>query len=82
MSSVPRQLDERELPCVLLPQINHSLFGGKHSSPFVRAYTPALSTYGIPESSFLAFLDGLNENFIANPALEIATHIGMGISAF
>jgi hypothetical protein len=81
MSSIPQQTDERALPCVL-PQINHSFFGGKYNSPFVRAYAPALSTYGIPETSFLAFLDGLNESFVTNPALETATHIGMGISAF
>ncbi|CAD0109247.1 unnamed protein product, partial [Aureobasidium uvarum] len=81
MASVPQQNDERGVPCVL-PQINHSLFGGKYNSPFVRAYAPALSAYGIPESSFLAFVDGLNESFIANPALETATHVGMGLSAF
>lgn len=81
MSSIPRQIDERQLPCVL-PQINHSLFGGKYNSPFVRAYPPALSSYDIPESSFLAFVDGLNESFVTNPALETATHIGMGMSAF
>ncbi|KAG9569052.1 hypothetical protein KCU71_g2080, partial [Aureobasidium melanogenum] len=81
MSYVPRQIDERALPCVL-PQISHSLFGGKYNSPFVRAYPPALSAYGIPETSFLAFVDGLNESFIANPALESATQVGMGLSAF
>jgi hypothetical protein len=81
MSSIPQQIDERQLPCVL-PRISHSLFGGKYNSPFVRAYAPALSTYGIPETSFLAFLDGLNESLVTNPALETASHIGMGISAF
>jgi hypothetical protein len=81
MSSIPQQIDERQLPCVL-PQISHSLFGGKYNSPFVRAYAPALSTYSIPETSFLAFLDGLNESFVTTPALEIASHIGMGLSAF
>ncbi|KAG9848474.1 hypothetical protein KCU98_g6752, partial [Aureobasidium melanogenum] len=81
MSYKPQRTDERTLPCVL-PQISHSLFGGKYNSPFVRAYPPALSAYGIPESSFLAFVDGLNESFIANPALESATHVGMGLSAF
>ncbi|KAH0355081.1 hypothetical protein KCU83_g2278, partial [Aureobasidium melanogenum] len=81
MSYMPRQIDERALPCVL-PQISHSLFGGKYNSPFVRAYPPALSAYGIPETSFLAFVDGLNESFIANPALQSATQVGMGLSAF
>ncbi|KAH0022412.1 hypothetical protein KCU78_g5776, partial [Aureobasidium melanogenum] len=81
MSYKPQRTDERTLPCVL-PQISHSLFGGKYNSPFVRAYPPALSAYGIPESSFLAFVDGLNESFIANPALESATHVGMSLSAF
>ena len=81
MTSIPPRIDERVLPCVL-PQINHSLFGGKHSSPFLRAYPPALSSFGIPESSFLAFVDGLNESFISNPALEKASHIGMGMSVF
>lgn len=81
MPSTPLQADKRALPCVL-PQVNHSLFGGKHSSPFLRAYPPALSSYNIPESSFLAFIDGLNESFLTNPALEKASHIGMGMSVF
>lgn len=81
MSFIPPQNDKKPLPCVLL-QINHSLFGGKHSSPFLRAYPPALSSYNIPKSSFLAFIDGLNESFLTNPALEKASHIGMGMSAF
>jgi hypothetical protein len=81
MSSLQQQIDQRQLPCVI-PQINHSLFGGKYNSPFIRAYPSALSIYGIPESSFLAFVDGLNESFVTNPALETATHIGMGMSVF
>ncbi|THY95469.1 hypothetical protein D6C92_04384 [Aureobasidium pullulans] len=68
-------------PCVL-PQINHTLFGGKYNSPFVRAYSPSLFPYGIPEASFLSSIDGLNETFITNPALESVTHVGMGLSAF
>ncbi|THW75450.1 hypothetical protein D6D19_04020 [Aureobasidium pullulans] len=81
MTSTTAHHRPQSLPCVL-PQINHTLFGGKYNSPFVRAYSPSLSTYGIPEASFLSFIDGLNETFITNPALESVTHVGMGLSAF
>ncbi|THV95374.1 hypothetical protein D6D17_06380 [Aureobasidium pullulans] len=81
MTSTTAHHRPQSLPCVL-PQINHTLFGGKYNSPFVRAYSPSLFTYGIPEASFLPFIDGLNETFITNPALESVTHVGMGLSAF
>ncbi|THZ33916.1 hypothetical protein D6C86_10467 [Aureobasidium pullulans] len=75
MTSTTAHHRPQSLPCVL-PQINHTLFGGKYNSPFVRAYSPSLFTYGIPEASFLSFIDGLNETFITNPALESVTHVG------
>ncbi|THY53639.1 hypothetical protein D6C97_05998 [Aureobasidium pullulans] len=81
MTSTTAHHRPQSLPCVL-PQINHTLFGGKYNSPFVRAYSPSLFTYGIPEASFLPFIDGLNETFMTNPALESVTHVGMGLSAF
>ncbi|THZ11794.1 hypothetical protein D6C90_10467 [Aureobasidium pullulans] len=81
MTSTTAHHMPQSLPCVL-PQINHTLFGGKYNSPFVRAYSPSLFTYGIPEASFLPFIDGLNETFITNPALKSVTHVGMGLSAF
>ncbi|CAD0058040.1 unnamed protein product [Aureobasidium pullulans] len=81
MTSTTAHHRPQSLPCV--PPSNQPYsFGGKYNSPFVRAYSPSLSTYGIPEASFLSFIDGLNETFITNPALESVTHVGMGLSAF
>lgn len=45
-------------------------FRGAHFSPFVRAYVPELKAHGIDEDSFVGFIDGLNEAFVANPVLE------------
>ncbi|KAJ5281846.1 hypothetical protein N7478_007218 [Penicillium angulare] len=62
-------------PCVI-PQVT-KVFGGSFFSPFVRVRAPELEeTYPIPEAKFLQFLDGLNEAFIANPALQAADGVG------
>ncbi|KAJ5113078.1 hypothetical protein N7456_001612 [Penicillium angulare] len=62
-------------PCVI-PQVT-KVFGGSFFSPFVRVRAPELEdTYPIPEAKFLEFLDGLNEAFIANPALQAADGVG------
>jgi hypothetical protein len=46
-------------------------------SPFVRTRAPELEQqYGLSSSKLLAFIDGLNEAFMANPALQVTNTIG------
>ncbi|KAF3386551.1 hypothetical protein F1880_001405 [Penicillium rolfsii] len=46
-------------------------------SPFVRARAPELEQrYGLPSSDLLAFIDGLNEAFMVNPAMQVTNTIG------
>ena len=40
-------------------------------SPFLRAYAPILSSYGISSPTFFNFLDNLNRISVANPPLQI-----------
>lgn len=55
--------------------------GGAFMSPFVRARAPELEhQYGLPSSQLLAFIDGLNEAFLANPALQVTNTIGTIVS--
>ncbi|KAJ5370293.1 uncharacterized protein N7496_006385 [Penicillium cataractarum] len=50
-------------------------------SPFVRARAPELEQrYGLSSSELLAFIDGLNESFMANPALQVTNTIGTIVS--
>ena len=55
-------------------------FRGTFFSPFVRAYVPDLENYGISRDAFLAFVDGLNEAFVANPAFQLTSTLGMIMS--
>lgn len=46
-------------------------------SPFVRTRAPELEQqYGLSSSELLVFIDGLNEAFMANPALQVTDAIG------
>nr|POE94376.1 hypothetical protein CFP56_16616 [Quercus suber] len=51
-------------------------FRGACFSPFVRAYAPGLASYGISEASFLTFVDGLNEAFVAHPIYQGLNIVG------
>ncbi|OKP01320.1 hypothetical protein PENSUB_7310 [Penicillium subrubescens] len=54
-----------------------SVGGGEYMSPFVRTRAPELEKqYGLSSSELLAFIDGLNEAFMANPALKVTDAIG------
>jgi hypothetical protein len=54
-----------------------SVVGGENMSPFVRTRAPELEQqYGLSSSELLAFIDGLNEAFMANPALQVTDAIG------
>lgn len=53
------------------------VFGGSFFSPFVRVRAPEFErTHKISQTEWLTFLDGLNEAFIANPALQAADGVG------
>ncbi|OGM42000.1 hypothetical protein ABOM_009522 [Aspergillus bombycis] len=54
---------------VVIPQTSHSIHGSIYR-PFARAYAPALESLGIPRSEFLAFVDALNEVWLANPYIQ------------
>ncbi|KAL5365938.1 hypothetical protein BJX96DRAFT_182069 [Aspergillus floccosus] len=64
----PRQSSILPKPCVV-PQTSHTLHGSIYR-PFARAYAPNLGDHGISASDFLAFIDGLNEVWLANPYLQ------------
>ncbi|KAJ5289481.1 uncharacterized protein N7443_009734 [Penicillium atrosanguineum] len=68
---VQRPSRQSQKPCVI------PLFGGAHMSPFARARAQELEqAYGITAREMLAFVDGLNEAFIANPVLQATSTIG------
>ncbi|KAE8137106.1 hypothetical protein BDV38DRAFT_283220 [Aspergillus pseudotamarii] len=54
---------------VVIPQTSHSIHGTIYR-PFARAYPPALERHGITKTDFLAFIDGLNEVWVANPYIQ------------
>ncbi|KAE8355728.1 hypothetical protein BDV28DRAFT_27638 [Aspergillus coremiiformis] len=54
---------------IVIPQTAHTYHGTIYR-PFMRAYAPALEKHGIGKSDFLAFVDGLNEVWLANPYLQ------------
>lgn len=61
----------RSLPLpAVFPQLTSS-FRGPGFSPFSRGYAPALAGSGVPLGDWLAFVDGLNLAFTANPPLQI-----------
>lgn len=47
---------------------------GAFFSPFARAYIPELDAHGISCNDFVAYIDGLNEAFVAHPVFQ-----GLGI---
>ncbi|KAJ5160495.1 uncharacterized protein N7482_007499 [Penicillium canariense] len=54
-----------------------TVFDGAHLSPFIRARVPELEQqYGLSSRVMLAFVDGLNEAFMANPTFQVTNHIG------
>ena len=75
-TSLPGQL----LP-VVLPQTTKA-FRGAFYSPFVRAWAPQLAEHGISQADFLTFIDGLNECWVANPALEGVGLAGLVMQQF
>ncbi|GMG29927.1 hypothetical protein OAory_01049350 [Aspergillus oryzae] len=54
---------------VVIPQTSHSIHGTIYR-PFARAYPPTLERHGIPKADFLAFIDGLNAVWVANPYIQ------------
>ncbi|KAL5341909.1 hypothetical protein BJX70DRAFT_386378 [Aspergillus crustosus] len=60
---------------VVIPQVTKS-FGSEIASPFLRSYSPSLQHLNLSRNEFLAFLDGLNEAFIANPVLQATSLAG------
>ncbi|KAE8453823.1 hypothetical protein EG329_009335 [Mollisiaceae sp. DMI_Dod_QoI] len=65
---------------IVIPQTSKS-FQGPFFSPFCRAWAPALAESDITQAQLLAFIDGLNEAFIAHPTFQVASAIG-GIMSF
>ncbi|EME41272.1 hypothetical protein DOTSEDRAFT_55141 [Dothistroma septosporum NZE10] len=78
--SAPLNAYSMPLPCVL-PQTSKSLRGA-FFSPFVRAYVPELERHGISQTEFLAFIDGLNEAFVANPVTQATSAAGAVMTQF
>ncbi|KAL4882517.1 hypothetical protein BJY04DRAFT_187214 [Aspergillus karnatakaensis] len=70
----------RDFKAVAIPQVSKG-FDSEIESPFLRAYSPDLSDLGISKAGFLSFLDGLNESWIANPALQATTIAGAVMGA-
>lgn len=69
--TTPRQSSNtKDFVPVVLPQMSKS-FRGAFFSPFVRAYTSELANHGIDQETFLSFIDGLNERFVAHPVFQI-----------
>ncbi|KAF9887257.1 hypothetical protein FE257_010385 [Aspergillus nanangensis] len=64
----PRQSTVLPKPCVV-PQTSHTLHGTIYR-PFARAYPPDLAQNDISPTDFLAFIDGLNEVWLAHPYLQ------------
>lgn len=55
---------------------------GPYFSPFVRGYSSELSKVGIDRDTFLAFIDGLNESYVAHPVFEGANILGAVVATF
>ncbi len=55
-----------------LPQI-----GTGFDTPFARGYNGVLSQVGIPQQTFLDFVDGLNMAMISSPPLQVVNVAGM-----
>ncbi|PLB38628.1 uncharacterized protein BDW47DRAFT_131250 [Aspergillus candidus] len=64
----PRRSRILPIPLVI-PQTSHTLHGSIYR-PFTRAYSPSLTSHGIPRSDFLSFIDGLNNAWLAHPYLQ------------
>lgn len=45
-------------------------YRGACFSPFIRAYVAELNNHGIDQDTFVGFIDGLNEAFVAHPIFE------------
>lgn len=60
---------------VVFPQLATS-FHGPGFSPFSRGYAPALAPAGVSLNEWLAFVDGLNLAFTANPPLQMLGLVG------
>ncbi|KAJ5573719.1 uncharacterized protein N7459_008146 [Penicillium hispanicum] len=69
----PYQESSGPRPCVI-PQITHKRFSGENMSPFVRVRVPELE-HQISAHELIVFIDGLNEAFLANPALQTANNV-------
>ncbi|KAF5855359.1 hypothetical protein ETB97_009362, partial [Aspergillus alliaceus] len=54
---------------IVIPQISHTIHGTIYR-PFLRAYAPALESHGISKADFLAFIDALNDVWLANPYIQ------------
>ncbi|KAL1984145.1 hypothetical protein VTN96DRAFT_9450 [Rasamsonia emersonii] len=61
-------------PCVI-PQTSKTIHG-RFYRPFARAYSPDLATLGISSDDFLAFIDGLNEAWLASPYIQTGAQVG------
>lgn len=57
---------------IAIPSVNTDL-----GSPYMRAYPPSLHHFGIPQTTFLRFLDRLNRVAAANPPIVM---LGLGAS--
>ncbi|OGE47784.1 hypothetical protein PENARI_c037G03450 [Penicillium arizonense] len=74
--SQPYSPKRSQRPCVI-PQIT-TIFDGPNMSPFARPRVPELEPQtDLSERELLNFIDGLNEAFMANPALRATGQIGM-----
>lgn len=51
--------------------------GSGFDTPFARGYGQALQQVGIPRTTFLDFVDGLNMAMISSPPLQIVDMAGM-----
>ncbi|KAJ5660114.1 hypothetical protein N7507_006565 [Penicillium longicatenatum] len=66
-----RPLQQGLKPCVI------PLFGGSYMSPFVRVRVPELEQQtALTPSNLTTFIDGLNEAFLGNPALQATNAVG------
>lgn len=50
--------------------------------PCVGAYAPQFAEYGISQTDFLTFIDGLNECWVACPAIEVVGLAGLVMQQF
>ncbi|KAE8151669.1 hypothetical protein BDV25DRAFT_171251 [Aspergillus avenaceus] len=64
---------------VVIPQTSYTLHGAIYR-PFTRAYAPTLSKLGISRTDFLAFIDALNEVWLAHPYLQAVSQTSLLVS--